>query len=397
MLLIENNTSLLIKDNLKFLPMKATITKKHSHLARFLFISILSMYLMGCHTKVDEKIIENFTQNGDTIQVQGKVKSQLKTFAVLKQGHQLSLVTAGTVKAIPNHYAEIGSPFSGRVSAVQLKLGMKTKPGTPLYELISPEFIDTQKQYFQAKTAYQNAKLILKRQQDLKLNGVGSDKDVEEAKAQYEITEKEYQNTAASLKIFHVDTQKLVLGQPLVIRSPISGEVISNDIVMGQYIKSDDLPHAKVAELNTIWVVGMIKEQNLNLVNKLDLAEIATVAFPDKKIKGTIYHIDEIVNEDTRSVQILIECHNPDRLLKPGMYVNINFTEKASDTIFIPAKSLLQYNDQSYVFLAIGKDKYLKRYVETGITDKDQVQILSGLKAGDNIISEGAFYLLNAK
>ncbi|MNL30734.1 multidrug efflux system subunit MdtA [compost metagenome] len=79
------------------------------------------------------------------------------------------------------------------------------------------------------------------------------------------------------------------------------------------------------------------------------------------------------------------------------MYVNVNFTKKASDAVFIPAKSLLQFNDQSYVFLTIGKDKYLRRYVETGITDKDQVQILSGLQAGDNIISEGAFYLLNAK
>jgi len=377
--------------------MKAKITKKHSPLTRFLFISILSIYLMGCHAKVDEKIIENFTQNGDTIQVQGKIKSQLKTCTVLKQAHQLELITAGTVKAIPNRYAEIGSPFSGRVSAVHLKLGMKTKPGTPLYELISPEFIETQKLYFQAKTAYQNARLILKRQQDLKQHGVGTDKDVEEAKAQYEITEKEYQNTSASLRFFNVDTEKLVLGQPLIIRSPISGEVISNDIVLGQYIKSDDLPLAKVAELNTVWVVGMVKEQNLNLINKLDLAEIATIAFPDDKIKGTIYHIDEIVNEDTRSVQILIECHNPDRVLKPGMYVNVNFTKKASDAAFIPAKSLLQYNDQSYVFLAIGKDKYLRRYVETGITDKDQVQILSGLQAGDNIISEGAFYLLNAK
>lgn len=377
--------------------MNVTITKKQNHLAGFFFISVLSLYLTGCHTKVDEKIIENFTQKGDTIQVQGKIKSQLKTFTVLKQTHQMGFVTAGTVKAIPNRYAEIGSPFSGRVSAVQLRLGMKTKPGTPLYELISPEFIDTQKLYFQAKTAYQNARLILKRQLDLKLNGVGSDKDVEEAKAQYEITEKEYQNASASLKIFNIDTEKLVLGQPLVIQSPIAGEVISNDIVMGQYIKSDDLPRAKVAELSTVWVVGMVKEQNLNLINKLDLAEIATIAFPDKKIKGTIYHIDEIVNEDTRSVQVLIECHNPDRLLKPGMYVNVNFTEKASDTIFIPAKSLLQYNDQSYVFLAIGNDKYLRRYVKTGITDKDQVQILSGLEAGDHIIAEGAFYLLNAK
>lgn len=79
------------------------------------------------------------------------------------------------------------------------------------------------------------------------------------------------------------------------------------------------------------------------------------------------------------------------------MYVSVNFIEKASDVIFIPEKSLLQYNDQSYVLVQIGQDQYLKRPVKTGITDQGKVQVISGLTVGECIISEGAFYLLNAK
>lgn len=381
--------------NRQLILMKTT-KKKHITFIRILFISLS---LLGCQTKVEHEKIADFTVSGDTIYVHDKAQviAQLKTITIQQESHQLELVAAGTVKAIPNLYAEIASPFSGRVTAVQLKLGMKTKPGTPLFELASPEFTDTQKLFFQAKTAYQNAGLILKRQQDLKINGVGSEKDVEEAWANYEITQKEYQNALASLQIFNVNVEKLVLGQPLIVRSPIAGEVITNDIVMGQYIKSDETPRAKVAELSKVWVVGMVKEQHLHLINKLDVAEIAIAAFPGKKIKGSIYHIDEIVNEDTRSVQVLIECQNPDRLLKPGMYVTVNFIEKPSDAIFIPEKSLLQYNDQSYVLVQIGKNKYVKRDVETGVTEEGKVQIVAGLIAGDSIISEGAFYLLNAK
>lgn len=379
--------------------MKATTTKKYTALAKLLFISFMSLNFLGCHTPVDPEKEASMTLRGDTILVHqaAQVKSYLKTIKVQKELHQLELTTTGTVKAIPNQYAEITAPFSGRVTAVHLKLGMKTKPGTPLFEIASPEFTESQKLFFQAKTAFQNASLILKRQQDLKVNGVGSERDVEEAKANYEIAQKEYEHARAALQIFQIDINKLILGQSLLVRSPISGEVITHDIVVGQYIKSDEPSRAKIADLSQVWVVGMVKEQDLNLISKLDVAEISIAAFPDKKIKGTIYHIDEILNEDTRSVQVLVACQNSDKLLKPGLYVSVNFIEKASDVIFIPEKSLLQYNDQSYVLVQIGQDQYLKRPVKTGITDQGKVQVISGLTVGECIISEGAFYLLNAK
>lgn len=379
--------------------MKATITNKYSILTRLLFISLIPIHLLGCHNPVDREQLASMTLRGDTIFVHeaAQVKSYLKTITVQKELHQLQLNTTGTVKAIPNQYAEITVPFSGRVTAVHLKLGMKTKPGMPLFEIASSEFMDSQKLFFQAKTAFQNASLILKRQQDLKANGVGSARDVEEAKATYDITQKEYENARAALQIFQIDINKLVLGQSLIVRSPIAGEVISHDIVVGQYIKSDEPSRAKIAELNRVWVVGMVKEQDLNIINKLDIAEIAIAAFPDKKIKGTIEHIDQILNEDTRSIQVLVACQNLDSVLKPGMYVSVNFIEKASDVIFIPEKSLLQYHDQSYVLVQIGQDQYLKRPVKTGMTDHGKVQVISGLTVGDTIISEGAFYLLNAK
>ena len=364
-----------------------------------IFAPFISLVILSCHSKGEEEKSGNFTVSNDTIVVSShaKVKSLLKTIKVETQEYQPELLSAGTVKAIPNLYAEIAPPFSGRVTAVHLRLGLKTKAGTPLFEMTSAEFTDAQKLFFQAKSEYQNAKLTMKRQQDLKAHGVGAEKDVEEAETNYQIKQKEYQNAMASLKIFNVDINKLVFGQPLVVRSPIAGEVITNEVVMGQFIKADDPPRAKVAELDKVWVVGMVKEKDLRFIQGLDNAEVSIAAFPDKKIKGSIYHIDEIVNEDTRSVQVLIECSNTDHLLKPGMYVTVKFMDKSANATFVPEKSLLQYNDKSYVLLQIGKDQYIKRHVQTGITEKGKIQILSGLTNGDIIISEGAFYLLDAK
>jgi cobalt-zinc-cadmium efflux system membrane fusion protein len=356
-------------------------------------------FFTACNDKKAVTENENYSLKGDTIIVSATstIAPKLKLETVKNEPYQLELITAGTVKAIPNFYAEIAPPFSGRVTKVYLKLGMKTQAGTPLFEMVSPDFIDAQKNFFQAKSAYQVAKLSLKRQQDLKSNGVGSQKDLEEAETNFEVNEKEYQNAIASLKIFGVNVNKLVFGQPLVITSPIAGEIITNEVVMGQYIKADDAPKAKVADLKKVWVAGQVKEKDIRFIHELDGAEIQVASYPDKKITGKIYHVDEMVDEATRSVQVLIECANNDHALKPGMYVTVKFIDTPENTLFVPAKAVLQFNDKSFVLVQITKGKYARRYVETGISSKGKIAILSGLNPNETIINEGAFYLLEAK
>lgn len=360
---------------------------------------ITATALTACGGKEETTDKQNYTLQNDTIVVPATstISPKLKLETVTNEPFQLELITAGTVKAIPNFYAEIAPPFSGRVTKVHLKLGMKTQVGTPLFEMVSPDFIDAQKNFFQAKSTFQIAKLSLKRQQDLKTNGVGSQKDLEEAETNFEINEKEYQNAIASLKIFGVNVNKLVFGQPLIITSPVAGEVITNEVVLGQYIKEDDSPKAIVADLKKVWIAGQVKEKDVRFIKKLDGAEIQLASYPDKKITGKIYHVNEIVDEDTRSVQVLIECTNEDHTLKPGMYVTVKFIDTPENTLFVPAKAVLQYNDSSFVLVQLEKGKYVRRYVETGISSNGKIAILSGLKANEIIISEGAFYLLEAK
>nr|WP_199002028.1 efflux RND transporter periplasmic adaptor subunit [Flavobacterium sp. ASV13] len=378
---------------------KLNINSKKTEYKNLLLALWVATILLACNHKTETKENEPFSLQGDTIIIHSKstISGKLKLEKVKSEPFQLELQTAGTVKAIPNAYAEIAPPFSGRVTKVHLRLGMKTQAGTPLFEMVSPDFTAAQKSFFQAKSGYQVAKLSLKRQQDLKNNGVGSQKDLEEAESSFEVSEKEYQNAVASLKIFGVNTNKLVFGQPLIITSPIAGEVIANELVMGQYIKEDDAPKAKIADLKKVWVAGQIKEKDIQFIHELDGAEIQAGAYPDKKIIGKIYHVDEIIDETTRSVQVLIECLNPNHILKPGMYVSVKFTDTPVNTLFIPAKAVLQFNDRSFVFVQLTDGKYTRRYVETGVFQNGKIAILSGLKPNETIISEGAFYLLEAK
>ncbi|MBB5646048.1 efflux RND transporter periplasmic adaptor subunit [Pedobacter cryoconitis] len=367
------------------------------------YLTGIAMAIIGitasCKQQIAKEPAANYTMKGDVITVPDNsvLKGKLKIIDVDTESYSMKMMTAGTVKAIPTQFAEIAPPFQGRVTKSYLKLGLKTTPETPLFEISSPDFIAAQKVFFQEKSQMQQAERTLKRQKDLMANGVGVMKDLEEAQTAYDVEKKEYENAVMGIKIFKANPEKLSLGQALVVHAPIVGEVIENKVVLGQFIKDDAASVATVANLSKVWIVGQVKEKDIRYIHEKDECEIEVAAFPGKKIKGKVYHVNEIVDEDTRSVQVLIECNNSDHTLKPGMYVSVNFIDAPASVIMIPLKAILQMNEANFVFVVNPDGKYIKRKVETGGTDGDRVVIKSGLAKGERIVSEGGFYLLEAK
>lgn len=352
----------------------------------------------ACHS-VKEDTITNVMPQGDTITLPAgsALKNRIKINAVLSAPYSREVGTAGTVKAIPTQYTEIAPPFQGRVTKTYLRLGMKTQLETPLFEISSPDFIAAQKVFFQEKTQLQQAERTWKRQQDLMANGVGTQKDLEEAQTAYEVEKKEYENAVMGIRIFKVNPEQLSLGQPLVVRAPVAGEVIENKVVLGQFIKDDASSVATIADLSEVWIAGQVKEKDIRFIHNGDECTIEVVALPGVLLKGKVYHVNAVVAEETRSVAVLIAVPNTDHALKPGMYVTVKFMDHPVPTLLIPATALLQANDAPYVFVAATNGQFVKRPITTNGTSNNQVVVTAGLQAGDRIVTEGGFYLLDAK
>jgi cobalt-zinc-cadmium efflux system membrane fusion protein len=274
---------------------------------------------------------------------------------------------------------------------------MKVKAGTPLFELSSPDFVVAQKLFFQAKEELLLAEKKLKRQQNLSAYGVGTQKDLEEAQANYEIERKEFENAGLAIRLFKADPGKLILGQALVVYAPISGEVVEDKIVVGQFVKSDAPSISRIAELSSVWVAAQVKEKDMNFIRFPQECRVSAAALPGKYICGNIKHVSGFVNEDTRSTEVLIECGNKDRSLRPGMYVTVDFIHPPVNTILIPAKSVLQQSNASFVFKRIAKGAYIKQVVEAKSVDSGKSVIQAGLVKNDVIISDGAYFLTAVK
>lgn len=367
---------------------------------QLLLLLLPAIVFCSCrHPKNDDEVVLAVTLKGDTVLVndESPVLSKLKTEVVRLESFRMEFTTSGIVKAIPANYAEIASPFAGRITKSFVRLGQKVAPGSPIFEISSPSFFETGKAYYQARQEMELALKSLRRERDLVQNKVGVQKEMEEAEVNYELKKKDYENALASLKVYQINPDDLVLGQPLVVHSPIAGEVVADHIVLGQYIKEDAEPVAVVANLNRVWVAAHVKEKDLTLLQALEEVEIRLVAMPERVFSRKIYHISEMLDEDTRSVEVLIECDNTSRLMKPAMYGSVRLSDREAEIIRIPTTAILQEENGSYVIKSIDKHVFYRQKVKTGTTSDDRIVITSGLGSGDVIVSAGAFYLLDAR
>jgi cobalt-zinc-cadmium efflux system membrane fusion protein len=345
--------------------------------------------------KNPDQAIVNIVFRGDTIYVPSgsPASKKLELLTVKSQDYSAQFITTGVIKPLAGHLAHVTTPFDGRVVKSFVRLGEKVRAGTPLFEVNSTDYLETVRTCMQARQQMELAEKNFLRKKELLESGVSSRKDYDEAKMEFEMAEKECEKTNAILEIYNLNPRDADMAKPLIVRSPIAGEIVQTEITVGQYIKSDAEPIVTIADLEKIWVIARVKEKDLGTINLKDSADVIAESFPDKPIKGVVNYIGNMMDEQTRSVEVYLECENQERILKPGMFITTRFYRELDNVIIIPSSSLLQDEESSYVFMEIAPDLYLKKNIYAETIGERKVIVRSGLNEGDIIVSEGAIYL----
>lgn len=343
-----------------------------------------------------EESAGRYLLRGDTITLANSnfLTSSIYLDTVIQQSVISALTATGTVRILPTSYAEVAPPFAGRVLKSYVTLGQKVKSGDPIFEISSSDYFETQKIYFDAKQELQQAEVNVKRQRDLWKHGVGIQREVEEAESLFTIKQLAFSNAESALKVFNVDPGHTTLGQPLRVLSPIGGRVVTNDIVTGQYVREDALPLAAIADLSKIGVSAQIKEKDIHKIRQQGEATIRLTASPHASFKGIIQHINDMFDEATRSVEVLIVCENPQQELKPGMFAEISFENKINGVILVPASSVFQKEQEQFVFVKIDDRRFVKRSIAVAETFNGDLMVTSGLSPGEIIVGQGGALML---
>lgn len=371
------------------------MNQQHSKVVYALLMGL--MLLASCH-KADKQESENntgITVKGDEVEVNASspIAAKLKVEQVKQGDYTLQSTTTGTVEPITGQLAEVASPFEGRITKSYIRLGQHVSKGAALFEISSSDYLESVKAYLAAKQSKQLSEKNYRRKKELSERGIASAKEFEEAESDYRIAEKELDKAAATLKIYNVKGEDADLGRPLVVRSPIAGEIVKTKLVVGAYQKVDDASAVTVADLNQVWVVARVKEKNIGQVNPNDDVEVVTESAPNSPIRGKVDYIGNIMDEQTRSVEVYIRCNNTSRALKPGMFVTSNFEHKQHNAIVIPSSAVLQQENKSYVFVQLSKNHFEKREVSVSTAGADKQIVHAGLESGSTIVVEGGIYL----
>jgi multidrug efflux pump subunit AcrA (membrane-fusion protein) len=177
------------------------------------------------------------------------------------------------------------------------------------------------------------------------------------------------------------------------IRSPINGFITDRPLYPGE-MASTTAPLLTVMDISQIIAKAHISQTDALLLRKGDKASIA-LAGADEKIPGTVTLVSPALDPNSTTVEIWVQAANPTQQLRPGMSVHLSITaQTVRDALVIPASALLNASGDSGQVMVVDSDGLAQtRDVKTGVRGPQEVQVVSGLKEGEVVVSEGAFGL----
>jgi hypothetical protein len=142
--------------------------------------------------------------------------------------------------------------------------------------------------------------------------------------------------------------------------------------------------------------VGALYEKDFSHVRVGSAATVTTSAYPDLRLVGRVSYIDPQVSPDTRTARVRVEVPNPHQELRLGMYADIGIETKAGGgAVMIPRSAVQTVGDRQVVYIADPSEpgKFAEREVRLGETTGEHVEVVSGVKPGDQIVSKGSFFV----
>ena len=177
------------------------------------------------------------------------------------------------------------------------------------------------------------------------------------------------------------------------IRSPISGVVTDRPLYPGE-MATAGTPLLTVMDLSHIIAKAHIPQAEAALLKVGDTANVSAPGLEDP-IPGKVTVVSPALDPNSTTVEVWVDARNPHRELKPGTSVNISMlAQTIPDALTVPAAAVLTEPDGTTSVMVIGEDSRAhQRDVKTGVRQENQIQIVSGLKAGERVVTAGAYGL----
>ena len=343
------------------------------------------------------RIVETHAEEANAIHLTEDMVRDLRisTASVVERSGGNEVTVLGEVEADQTRYAEVAPSTSGQITRVLVETNAPVERGTPLAELRSSDLGRARADLVSAEARRELARQTLERKRTLADERIVPLREVQEAEAAFRAAEADVRAATSALQALGIpDTAPGPDGSLFLVRSPLAGSVLERRAVLGQYAEPS-MPLFTIADLSRVWVVAQAFERDAVNVRIGSTAHVTLAALPGQEFDGRVSLVGRQVDRGSRTLPIRIELTNRGGTLRPGMSASsrLEVAGASQMTLAVPAAALQRVGDRWLAFVPKGPYEYEMRPVGRGRDLGNDVEVVSGLRAGETVVVEGAFLL----
>jgi cobalt-zinc-cadmium efflux system membrane fusion protein len=316
-------------------------------------------------------------------------ESPIRYVEVKQQAVPDTLELAAKVQADPTKVVHIFPPASGRVVSIAVKPGDRVTQGETLAVISSSDVASARSDFAKAKIEAERGSRAAERERLLFEHGATAEKDYIDAAAQAESDRAELVRAQQRLDLLNISPTSD--SDHVSLTSPARGVVLDVSAAPGEFSKSLESANSliTIADLDTVWVVGDLYEKDAAKLSSGKPVTVSLQAYDDREWTSHIDSISGALDPATRTLKVRVTLPNPNQLLKPEMFGSIRVNVGTHRALVIPVAAVIHEGNATTVFARNGAAPE-QRPVTLGQIVDGSVEVLSGLRAGDQVAAQGA-------
>ncbi len=384
-----------------------------------IYVLFFTLLMSGCCFKSDLSPAHIVIKSNDSKQFLKVSKETaasigLETEIIQNKKVSFNVKYNGIVKSVPSKTFYVSSPVNGRISGVFVELNQPVTVNQQLAEISSQDIAELQfdvtKEQIDLEGSVQESTLELalaqsnyEREKKLYEDGITAKKEFLEAENNYKIAESKlaiFEKKKKSidelakkrLSILGSNSESAMSNPGYVeIKSPLSGFILKRFINPGEVVEKDKVLF-EASNLSEVFLESKVYEKDLPIISLGKKVAFTTEALPSSVFHGEVNYISQTVDPDTRTIVVRAKIQNPNYKLKPEMFGKMFISLSDKSLLVISKESLQKVDNQDIVFVktAFG---FKEVKVKLGKESDKVVEVLAGLKAGQEVVTKGSFWL----
>lgn len=176
-------------------------------------------------------------------------------------------------------------------------------------------------------------------------------------------------------------------------RAPLSSYVTKVTKSIGEQVAAGEAI-IEITNLDTVWIEAPVFERDLSRLSSQVAATFTMAAYPDQEFRGRLLNVGAVIDEQTRAATVIFQVPNPAGALRIGMQANARLDAGESVRVMIiPRESVLEHEGKKIVYVLLSGEEFERREVTLGDEYGDKVAAIAGLKAGERVVTQGAYQL----